>query len=179
MADQRGNVKKTLDSPHATLKRNKNGKPIFEGQLAKPITYPPRPLADLGILPDGVKTAEEAGALWREQWTDMISAREAEKLLALLNCYGLRAEPPDWRGLANMLAKDFVPGLKVRDPDKRRRGRPSKSWSDLFEAVEEILQRNPKLTIAAACLHLKRKKGPWYGENARSLAARYNEDVFA
>jgi hypothetical protein len=175
MVDQRGNVKKTVASPAATLKRNKNGKPIFEGQLAEPITYPPRPLADLDILPEGVKTAEEAEARWRKEWSDQIFAQRTEKLLDLLKCYGLPIDPPDWFSLAVMLAEDFVPGFTVKDPNKRAKGAPKKTSSNLLGAVDDILQRKPELSVAAACRALTKKKGPWHRENAGSLASRYGE----
>ena len=176
MADQRGNVKKTVASPAATLKRNKNGKPIFEGQLAEPITYPPRPLADLRILPDGVETAEEDEAKWRGLTINLVIRQKYTKLFALLSCYGLKTNPPDWLGLALRLGDDFVPGFKVKEPNARERGRPRNQPDVLLEDVDDYRRRNPRLGIAAACNFLVKQKGPWHGNKPSTLETRYHKE---
>ena len=182
MADQPPRNGRAPTAPKAARQRwRKDGTPIFDGALAQPIVYPRGALSLYSSLPRDGETAEEAQARWEKEQTTFITGEKLQKLFDLLLWYGLETNPPDWFGLAVMLANGFVGGFKVSLHYKRRRGRPRKARGavdlpeNLYHVVNDLRQRNKRLSIPAACATLTKQKGPWHGKNSASLETRYYE----
>lgn len=147
----------------------------YEGFLDEPIVRNLGFAAVTGAVPSSQETADERFRRLLGS-DDVVRALRLLKLDKLLEHYGLPHSPRDLPSLALCLAIDFVPGMAhVADrPRGPGRARERKGFS-LYKAVEDVLRRNPKMTVSAACEHLTRKSGQWKGSNADSLRARYYE----
>lgn len=124
----------------------------FSGELAEPL----KPMFRGGLFSTG--QSEEADA--RERAEILL-----RKLQALAAHYGVENQDLNLQTLyvALALAKEFVPGFKVADPNKRD-GRPE-VWTDIREGfliveIDKEMERGSKCGVSIAALKLS-KRTPW------------------
>ena len=124
----------------------------FTGELAEPL----KPMFLGGLLSTGAFGAEDLGARMES---------ERGKLRMVAKHYGV--EHPDLntqtRYVALALAREFVPGFKVADPNKSD-GRPQ-VWTELREGfliveMEKEIRRGNKCSVSVAASKLS-KRTPW------------------
>jgi hypothetical protein len=141
---------------------------LFASPLDKPIRLPA--LLAVVLISNGASEAVHA------ELHKIKSEMVMERLILLGERLGIEKNHPNfWFLLAFALAKTFVPGLREADPERRGRGRPRDSEGiDLLRAVEEMVHRNPRMGVEAACEQLVKKREKWKGKKPKSLAAKYH-----
>jgi hypothetical protein len=109
-----------------------------------------------------------------------LEKREQErksKLELLLEHYGISKSDPQVQGkLLWALIDDHVPGFRVRDAKKRKRGKPKDTVSDKLRLMSDVarLRFDASRSVIGACRELC-KAEPYFNENPASLQNRYNE----
>ena len=163
----------------------------FNGPLAEPIYREDWDDRSWLEFSEGARTKVAGDMAKRERWDAAsraqiaaeerrIAAVKAEKLALLasqVEALDARGEP-DWRVLAERLAEDVVPGLRVLDktPFDPKPGR-LKGKKALLVRIVEQLRRDEGLSIFAACCELSKRPGPWHKAKPRSLEQRYHEGM--
>jgi hypothetical protein len=127
-----------------------------------------------------------AGARPTERWkqrtrevvvreNERITRLKEERMFMLAEQLGaVRDGAPDWRLLAERLAEEFVPGLRVEKYPTRGRGKPKQEFYALVRDVSECIAQNGG-SVQAACHELTKMPGRWKGKDACTLERRYFE----
>jgi hypothetical protein len=126
-------------------------KPKYSGLLNEPILYP----FSLDTFSHGTQDPEREQTVW-------LADQYRKRMLALYDHYGIKLGFDSEWSLIWALANDHVPGFKVIQEPKRKRGRPNLDPGPLRDIelccnVLAIMQGPPSRTVVHACRVLAKR----------------------